>query len=400
MAPARHVVRPACMRAAGRSVGRPPPWVALSVWWPAVALAVAAFWPSSGAAGPVGAIRWADGTDGGAPVSPVPTGDQTATRAAAVTAEGRRRGTKSPVRRATMALVTAAQVRILLVLGTLVGTMALATAVVFRLDPGGRPRSSRAAGPPAVDLLASATATPTAVAGAATGTPVDRGGTPAAGAARTPTRPTAQPGRAVGVRAAEAVNVRAGPGTTYAVIAALLPGDAATAVGRNADASWLALDAPAGWVAAGIVDVTGDPFSLPIRPAPPLPAVAAVATAIATPAPAVGAPARTATPSPTPPTPGLTPAAPARGPGRTPSPPAATDTTPAAAPAPTSTAVTPPPTTTASPAATATAAPVASTPVRTATSTPEPSAAPAVASPPAGAGGMAAAPSPVATSRP
>jgi hypothetical protein len=76
----------------------------------------------------------------------------------------------------------------------------------------------------------------------------------------------------------QAVNVRAGPGTDYAVIGALPAGESCDIIGRNADSSWWQIrcaDGSIGWVSDGVVNVSGDTSSVPVinvAPPPPRPA--------------------------------------------------------------------------------------------------------------------------------
>ena len=104
--------------------------------------------------------------------------------------------------------------------------------------------------------------TPTAVVPVATPTP-----TPSPTA--TP-MPTATPGVVV-VRPgpAQGLNVRAGPGTEYPVLATLPAGSRLTPVGRNAEGRWVEVCCVAGdqygWVLAELVDLAGDLTGLPVR---------------------------------------------------------------------------------------------------------------------------------------
>jgi PKD repeat protein/uncharacterized protein YraI len=92
--------------------------------------------------------------------------------------------------------------------------------------------------------------------------------------------PTATPeaGNAT-VTAENAVNVRLGPGTDYLKVGLLLTGQSAAVLGRNADASWWAIDFPiqptnVGWVAADFVTATNagnvPVLAAPVAPAPTL----------------------------------------------------------------------------------------------------------------------------------
>ncbi len=85
------------------------------------------------------------------------------------------------------------------------------------------------------------------------------------------------------------INLRAGPGTTYAVIGQLAPGDEAVVIGRNQATDWwqidlepaLEVETPA-WVYAGLVGLTGSTGEIPLveAPPPPTPLPAAVADAV------------------------------------------------------------------------------------------------------------------------
>ncbi len=200
--------------------------------------------------------------------------------------------------------MTPAQARIIAALGLLVSAVAVATALVFYLGDRGFLSSAGAqsAAPsprPAADI---GTQTPRA------GGPGARGGEgpgPETGANPTPLPATRQPERSptatpsatpaplgpVSVRATSAVNVRRGPGTQYDVIGVLQPPDEARVIGRNADASWLAIayQDGTGWVSAGVVEIVGDPRRAPLAEAPAPPT--------ATPAPTRAASVATATPA-------------------------------------------------------------------------------------------------------
>ena len=68
---------------------------------------------------------------------------------------------------------------------------------------------------------------------------------------------------------AQGLNVRAGPGTSYAVIATLHAGSRLTPIGRDADGRWVEVccvaDGQSGWVLAELVDLAVDFASLPVR---------------------------------------------------------------------------------------------------------------------------------------
>jgi Tol biopolymer transport system component len=66
----------------------------------------------------------------------------------------------------------------------------------------------------------------------------------------------------------ESLNLRAGPGTDYAVIGARSPGETLALAGRNKSTEWLAVTLPdgkdIGWVSSSFVRAAGDPARLPI----------------------------------------------------------------------------------------------------------------------------------------
>ncbi len=73
----------------------------------------------------------------------------------------------------------------------------------------------------------------------------------------------------VTVTTTDTVRVRAGPGTTFAIIGKLATATTVTAVGRNADSTWVQVQLPGstnlGWVSAEFLKVTsGDLNSLPV----------------------------------------------------------------------------------------------------------------------------------------
>jgi hypothetical protein len=75
--------------------------------------------------------------------------------------------------------------------------------------------------------------------------------------------------------------VRSGPGTTYAVVGGINPGESATLIGRDDTATWFVIAFPAatdgkGWVSNIVASVEGDIQALPIlQPSGPPPAVTA-----------------------------------------------------------------------------------------------------------------------------
>ena len=79
------------------------------------------------------------------------------------------------------------------------------------------------------------------------------------------------------------VNLRSGPGTGYGIVARAKAGDTLTAVGKNADGSWLQATAAGKtvWISASLVDPSGSVASLPVIKvaAPPKAAAPKVAAA-------------------------------------------------------------------------------------------------------------------------
>ncbi len=95
--------------------------------------------------------------------------------------------------------------------------------------------------------------------------------TPMPSATATPTvTPSPTPGVAVVKPGpAQGLNVRAGPGTSYPVLATLPAGSRLTPVGRDAEGRWVQVccvdgDQP-GWVLAELVDLASDLAGLPVR---------------------------------------------------------------------------------------------------------------------------------------
>ncbi len=89
-------------------------------------------------------------------------------------------------------------------------------------------------------------------------------------------RPRAGSGNAEVI--ADTANVRAGPGTNYAVVTSLRKGDRVQAVGRTSDSKWVKLDlsgAPQAWVASQLLSVDGGLSKLVVAVAPAAPAPAA-----------------------------------------------------------------------------------------------------------------------------
>lgn len=70
---------------------------------------------------------------------------------------------------------------------------------------------------------------------------------------------------------ADTANVRAGPGTNYAVVTSLRKGDRIQAVGRTSDSKWVKLEisgAPQAWIASQLVSVDGGLSKLVVAAAP------------------------------------------------------------------------------------------------------------------------------------
>jgi uncharacterized protein YgiM (DUF1202 family) len=76
------------------------------------------------------------------------------------------------------------------------------------------------------------------------------------------------------------LNVRGGPGTTYALVGVLKVGDTVAIVGRNADRSWWVIQSGPlrGWIinSSNYITVSGDTSTVPLVAAPPSPVPAAV----------------------------------------------------------------------------------------------------------------------------
>ncbi len=106
----------------------------------------------------------------------------------------------------------------------------------------------------------------------------------------------------VSVTMKEKLRVRSGPSTTGNVLASLDPGTAVTAIGRNADSSWIQIQLPGktdtGWVINNpdYLTVSGDLNSLPVVGS----GAAAKTTAPKTTPTKATAPKKSATPKPTP----------------------------------------------------------------------------------------------------
>lgn|GEM_PF-3270103 len=94
-------------------------------------------------------------------------------------------------------------------------------------------------------------------------------------------------------------NLRAGPGTDFAVVGSVTQGDVLTVIGRNAASTWYEIEdatGEGGWIAAFLV--TNAPEDLPVSEAQAPATEAAAAEAPTAEAPAAEASAPTATPAP------------------------------------------------------------------------------------------------------
>ncbi len=77
----------------------------------------------------------------------------------------------------------------------------------------------------------------------------------------------------------EVVNLRAGPGTNFAIVGQAGAGQRFAVLARSASGDWWQVDAggPAAWVSAGLAQIEGDPAALPVvEQAAPASAVASV----------------------------------------------------------------------------------------------------------------------------
>lgn len=73
----------------------------------------------------------------------------------------------------------------------------------------------------------------------------------------------------VQVRVKRDANLRGGPGTTYPRVATAAPGDTFIVTGRTAKGDWLQITndrVKTAWIAAFLVEVDGDPGSVPVTP--------------------------------------------------------------------------------------------------------------------------------------
>lgn len=120
-----------------------------------------------------------------------------------------------------------------------------------------------------------------------------------------PTEASTSASQAVSITIVQDMNVRTGPGTNYAIAGPGPAGESSKVIGRNADASWLQVEYPltndgTGWVYAELVQVSGDPTTVPVvqiaAPAQPVAAAPAPQQKEA-PAPAPEAPKYQFTPT-------------------------------------------------------------------------------------------------------
>lgn len=80
------------------------------------------------------------------------------------------------------------------------------------------------------------------------------------------------------------VNVRSGPGATYAIVGRLDKGISAPITGKNGDVTWWQISFPSasggvGWVLAELIAVSGDTSAVQVASAPPPPTAAPIAQA-------------------------------------------------------------------------------------------------------------------------
>lgn len=152
--------------------------------------------------------------------------------------------------------------------------------------------------PEEVAVTAIPTATVVTVSAMPTFTPTNVPDTPTPVPTDTPVPPpTAVPtveDKRVTINSQVGANLRAGPGTVYAVVGFLAQGEKVAAIAQNRDGQWIQLEN--GWVFHNLLD--GIPADLPLSrsiPSPPT-STPVPPTATATPAPSTATP----TPSPTP----------------------------------------------------------------------------------------------------
>lgn len=100
-------------------------------------------------------------------------------------------------------------------------------------------------------------------------------GAPPVGAGGTIGTSTAAPASAQGTVTNPYLNVRSGPGITYAVIGSLKAGDVVSIIGRNADRTWWIVQGAnvRGWIinTPTYLKTTGDLAKIPLASAPPSP---------------------------------------------------------------------------------------------------------------------------------
>jgi ABC-type branched-subunit amino acid transport system substrate-binding protein/uncharacterized protein YraI len=75
-------------------------------------------------------------------------------------------------------------------------------------------------------------------------------------------------------------NVRMGPGDAYSILGQLAQGETAQIIGASLDNAWVVINfrGQQGWLAAYLLDVTGDLRSVPVVAAPPIPTSSVTAT--------------------------------------------------------------------------------------------------------------------------
>lgn len=79
--------------------------------------------------------------------------------------------------------------------------------------------------------------------------------------------PTAQSGGVIAVARLDGVNVRSGPSTMYPVVGVLAYGQNCPVIGRDTFSGWWLLQCPngvTGWVSPDLVNIVGDPNSVPL----------------------------------------------------------------------------------------------------------------------------------------
>ena len=161
------------------------------------------------------------------------------------------------------------------------GCNAADTPTPAALAPSATPVPPSATPEPSATAVPSATASSTPVPPTATPVP------PTATASATATEEPSLPPQPLAVVTSASANLRGGPGTVYGIVGRAVEGDSLPVTGRNADGSWLlVLDAenrPA-WVAASLVELSGDPQALAAATPPPTPEAAPTSEAPAAPA--------------------------------------------------------------------------------------------------------------------